>query len=272
MQRPGADVSTLRGVQGFYSQRCKFFKLDGCYTSKFIACNGILQGCPLSMMILTVSVTSLATAWLEKVRTEHPTASPKAYADDLSVCSAQALPQRYADSYKRYVISLTSSSPRPALSSAWIIKTSASARPAFATQCLAYKVASAHFGYIVGGAIKLAGRVQRTPLEKERCDSYRAHCAPAASRLVHQGQDFATLYFPCYPLLTKAKTTKPHYHLQSLSSALPLVSRNTASSDPTTPMLVQMPCVGSPFLYLADQPPCYKQSGATRQRGSCSRR
>ena len=83
MQHRDADVPTLRALQGFYSQRCRLFKLDGCYTAKFIARNGILQGCPLSMMILT----SVATAWLERVLTEHPTASPKACADDLSVWS-----------------------------------------------------------------------------------------------------------------------------------------------------------------------------------------
>ena len=77
----GADSGVLRALTGFYDAHHKYFKIDGFYAKKFKAANGILQGCPLSMLLLV----SMVTTWLEAVRNSVPTATPKSFADDLSV-------------------------------------------------------------------------------------------------------------------------------------------------------------------------------------------
>ena len=77
----GADSGVLRALTDFYDAHHKYFKIDGFYAKKFKAANGILQGCPLSMLLLV----SMVTTWLEAVRNSGPTATPKSFADDLSV-------------------------------------------------------------------------------------------------------------------------------------------------------------------------------------------
>ena len=86
----GADSGVLRALTGFYDAHHKYFKIDGFYAKKFTAANGILQGCPLSMLLLV----SMVMTWLEAVRDRVPTATPKSFANDLSVVDqSQSLQQ-----------------------------------------------------------------------------------------------------------------------------------------------------------------------------------
>ena len=63
----GADSGVLRALTGFQDAHHKYFKIDGFYAKKFKAANGTLQGRPLSVLLLV------------------STATPKSFADDLSV-------------------------------------------------------------------------------------------------------------------------------------------------------------------------------------------
>ena len=66
----------------FYQSHVKFFKMDGTYSQAYKAHNGILQGCPLSMLVLT----SLMTAWVEQIQKVEPEAVPRTFANDVSAC------------------------------------------------------------------------------------------------------------------------------------------------------------------------------------------
>ena len=86
MRQRGADNHVLRAMEGFYGAHIKHFRLEGAYSKSFTPHNGIVQGCPLSMMVLV----SLITNWLEYVQSHVPEATPRSYADDLSVCAQHA--------------------------------------------------------------------------------------------------------------------------------------------------------------------------------------
>ena len=81
MRQRGADNSVLRAMEAFYRQRPKFFRVDGRCSEAFKASNGLLQGCPLSMLVLT----SLATTWIEAWQVRTPEVTPRNFADDLSL-------------------------------------------------------------------------------------------------------------------------------------------------------------------------------------------
>ena len=84
MRQRGADNNVLRTMEGFYKSHSKHFRIDGAYSKSLKPHNGIIQGCPLSMMVLV----SLITNWLEYIHS--PEATPRSYADDLSVCAQHA--------------------------------------------------------------------------------------------------------------------------------------------------------------------------------------
>ena len=79
----GADPNVLRALTGFYTQHEKYFQIDGHFSPAYKPSNGILQGCPLSMLLLT----SLATTWIEHCQAHLPETRPRSYADDLSICA-----------------------------------------------------------------------------------------------------------------------------------------------------------------------------------------
>ena len=50
--------------------------------------NGIIQGCPLSVVLLNL----LVNVWARAIRTEVPAAQPCGYADDTGATSSEAVP------------------------------------------------------------------------------------------------------------------------------------------------------------------------------------
>ena len=80
----GADVGVIQALAGLYNTHTKFFQLEGTFTHAFKPCNGIVQGCPLSMILLT----SLVTTWIEYCDSRIPEVVPRSYADDLSLCAS----------------------------------------------------------------------------------------------------------------------------------------------------------------------------------------
>jgi hypothetical protein len=84
----GADSKVTRALTGFYAQHQKFFRLEGHHSHAFKPSNGIVQGCPLSMILLT----SLMTAWIEYCQHTVDHATPRSYADDLSLITTAPNP------------------------------------------------------------------------------------------------------------------------------------------------------------------------------------
>ena len=76
----GCNPEIVQTLRNFYSQHKKYFRLDGHHSPPFQPSCGIIQGCPLSMLILI----SLVTSWLEYNDAKIPTAVSRAYADDMS--------------------------------------------------------------------------------------------------------------------------------------------------------------------------------------------
>jgi hypothetical protein len=76
----GADLCVVQALRSFYKSHTKFFRLEGHHSDSFKPTCGILQGCPLSMLLLT----SVITCWLEHNETSIPSAVSRAYADDMS--------------------------------------------------------------------------------------------------------------------------------------------------------------------------------------------
>ena len=77
----GADLRVVASMKSFYLAHQKHFRLDGHHTHSFQPSCGIVQGCPLSMLLLT----SLVTCWSEKSFSNIPSSIGRSYADDLSI-------------------------------------------------------------------------------------------------------------------------------------------------------------------------------------------
>lgn len=76
----GADLRVVQALRSFYRNHRKYFRLEGHHSEAFKPACGIIQGCPLSMLLLT----SVVTCWLEYNATAIPSAVSRAYADDMS--------------------------------------------------------------------------------------------------------------------------------------------------------------------------------------------
>ena len=57
----------LRAIAGMYSTLRRSFKVLGCVGDPFAATNGILQGCPLSVMLINI----LTTVWMKEIARLH---------------------------------------------------------------------------------------------------------------------------------------------------------------------------------------------------------
>ncbi|KAJ9444445.1 Retrovirus-related Pol polyprotein from type-1 retrotransposable element R2 [Diplonema papillatum] len=77
----GLPPSVLNAVRGMYRQLRRRFKLPAGLGKEFKATNGILQGCPLSVIFLN----ALVSVWMYLVEEEVPGAEPQAFADDTEV-------------------------------------------------------------------------------------------------------------------------------------------------------------------------------------------
>ena len=80
VQFRGAPPPIVNCVRSFYHHHSKYFKLDGHYMKPFKPANGLVQGCPLSMLI----VSTLVGSWLEYTSEHIPSSVCRSYADDLS--------------------------------------------------------------------------------------------------------------------------------------------------------------------------------------------
>ena len=93
----GCDEKISRTLDNFYRNHYKMFKIDGQYDQPFVPTNGIIQGCPLSMLILT----SLTACWHESINITGDNLHPRSYADDLSATVAQRTESQLKDSIRQ---------------------------------------------------------------------------------------------------------------------------------------------------------------------------
>jgi len=145
----------------------KYFKLDGAYSAEFCPYNGIIQGCPLSMILLT----SLVTTWIEYVQHMHPNAVPRSYADDLSITTSSST----KSALKTQIISLHSSTQRFADRAG--MKLNPKKCFTFGNNVVKAAIPDitqhhSHFR-LVGGSIKLSSQVGATELELDRRASWQ---------------------------------------------------------------------------------------------------
>ena len=89
-QELGMPEGVLNGLSGMYAQLRRRFRIGGHVGTAFRASNGIIQGCPLSVMLLNI----LMNVWARAVRSEAPEVTPAVFADDVgaytsSVSAAQ---------------------------------------------------------------------------------------------------------------------------------------------------------------------------------------
>ena len=74
----GLPPRLTKPLEAMYSRLLRRFKVAGGVGEIFLATNGILQGCPLSVVLLN----ALVSVWVRAVEIEVPQASPDAFADD----------------------------------------------------------------------------------------------------------------------------------------------------------------------------------------------
>ena len=86
----GCDNRVCKALDGFYSSRVKHFRLERHYDEPLRPANGLVQGCPLSMLVLS----SMVSCWHEHLQASLPGVVPKSYADDISACTKSTRPRQ----------------------------------------------------------------------------------------------------------------------------------------------------------------------------------
>ena len=89
----GTDLTVVSTMRSFYNNHTKHFRLDGNHTFAFKPSCGIIQGCPISMLLLT----ALITCWAEKNQDSAASNTKRSYADDLSIVAEGATKKEVKD-------------------------------------------------------------------------------------------------------------------------------------------------------------------------------
>eukprot|EP00973_Karenia_brevis_P086178 11951573-Karenia_brevis.AAC.1 len=97
----GMPDRLLRPLRHMYSHLCRRFRVTGAVGREFRSTNGILQGCPLSVVFLI----ALVAIWCKAVRNEVPEAATYAYTDDTG-------PMASRPKYLQAVLNITEDSMR----------------------------------------------------------------------------------------------------------------------------------------------------------------
>eukprot|EP00660_Eupelagonema_oceanica_P019607 gene19607-biopygen16350 len=90
LERMGLAERVLRPLRTMYARLRRRFRAAGGVGGEFLATNGILQGCPLSVALLNASVA----VWARAVEAEAPGAKAEAYADDAYAIASAGPPVR----------------------------------------------------------------------------------------------------------------------------------------------------------------------------------
>ena len=84
----GMSPKLVTPLRSLYSNLVRRFRVGRGVGNEFHSTNGIIQGCPLSVVLLNL----LVNVWARTVNEEVPDASPCGYADDTGATSAELAP------------------------------------------------------------------------------------------------------------------------------------------------------------------------------------
>ena len=82
-ERQGLHPRVLQPLRGMYRELRRRFVMAGHVGKEIVASNGVIQGCPLSVLLLNL----LMNTWARSVKAGTTTAMPKVHADDAGVLS-----------------------------------------------------------------------------------------------------------------------------------------------------------------------------------------
>ena len=91
LQHRGCSPGILKAFDGLYKHQVRRFAIQGCISPGFTPSNGLVQGDPLSMLMLT----SLVSMWLECLPAGG---QGRVYADDLSAQASSRTTQGLCES------------------------------------------------------------------------------------------------------------------------------------------------------------------------------
>jgi len=164
----GADLKVVKTLRAFYSDHRKHFRLEGSYLPSLQPCNGIVQGCPLSMLILS----SVVTAWLEHVQARTINSTQRAYADDMSSLTIHSNKQHVQTEFRKVhqltqkFIQTTGLSINEKKTFTFGSKSIKNSIPSIAEHCDSFR--------LVGCSIKLSNARSWTPLENNRKSQWQS--------------------------------------------------------------------------------------------------
>ena len=84
----GMSERLIVPLQSLYDSLQRRFRVGSGVGAPFMSTNGIIQGCPLSVVLLNL----LVNVWARAVCSEVPAATPCGYADDTGATSSEAVP------------------------------------------------------------------------------------------------------------------------------------------------------------------------------------
>ena len=107
-ERQGLHPGVLQPLRGMYRELRRRFVMAGHVEKEFVASDGIIQGCPQSVLLLNL----LMSTWARSVKAGTTTAMPKVYVDDAGVLSKNSRKHLHRSENHRTLCALCEK-PRP---------------------------------------------------------------------------------------------------------------------------------------------------------------
>ena len=85
-QEYGMSCKIVKPLRTLYASLTRRFRFGNALGKEFVSTNGIIQGCPLSVVLLNI----LVSVWTNSVKSEVPMADPCGYADDTGMTSSSS--------------------------------------------------------------------------------------------------------------------------------------------------------------------------------------
>ena len=111
----GMDRNVLRALRGMYGSLQRRFRVDGHIGQPFQSTNGIMQGCPISVLLMNL----FTECWVRFVKGEIPNADPQGYADDVGLTSEHPTTVLQACALTEEFANLTGTQVNSAKSHVW---------------------------------------------------------------------------------------------------------------------------------------------------------
>ena len=96
LERMGIDPKISAPLRGMYKQIRRRFKLGGCVGQEFVSTNGILQGCPLSVMLLNALMAVLHNDFGDNL-------GAQSFVDDLTIMGRKKALEKAMEKLQKFV-------------------------------------------------------------------------------------------------------------------------------------------------------------------------